>query len=216
MAKNKKEYEYWSKKADRIDAATSYVVGKATQQATNHWLENQFKATDEVLELGCGTGHFSSVMAGRVRHLTATDRSIEMLGLVKRRLDPLRNTTVQMEDCYHTSFSDCVFDAVFLGNVIHILGRPIDVLNESRRVLKPGGSIVLVDSTSHGMTLRSRFAMGIRYLKKFGMPPKENRIVSPVEVAGLIEKAGFLVEESRLIEKETNVVCLRGRRNKHE
>jgi len=40
--------------------------------------------------------------------------------------------------------------------------------------------------------------------------------VSPLEVAGLIEKAGFFVEESRLIEKETNVVCLRGRRDKHE
>jgi len=45
---------------------------------------------------------------------------------------------------------------------------------------------------------------------------EEIRIVSPLEVAGLIEKAGFFVEESRLIEKETNVVCLRGRRDKHE
>jgi len=216
MAKNKKEYKYWSKKAHAFDAATSHVVGKATQQATRLWIENQFKETDEVLELGCGTGHFSSVVAGRVRRLTATDRSIEMLGLVKRRLDPLRNATVQMEDCFHTSFSDGVFDAVILGNVIHILGRPMDVLNESRRVLKPGGSIVLVDSTSHGMALRSKLAMVIRYLKKSGIPPKENRVVSPLEVAGLLEKSGFLVEESRLIKKETNVVCLRGRRDKHE
>ena len=166
--------------------------------------------------MGCGTGHFSLVIAGKVRHLTATDRSLEMLGLVKRRLDPLRNATVKMENCYHTSFSDGVFDVVFLGNVIHILGRPMDVLDESRRVTKPGGSIVLVDSTSYGMALRSKLIMGIRYLEKFGIPPRENRIVSPLEIAGLMEKAGFLVEKSKLISKETNVVCLKGRRESHE
>ncbi len=212
MAKDRKEYEYWGKRAHEFDAATSHVVGKETQQATKHWLENQFKGTEVVLELGCGTGHFSEAIAGKARHLTATDRSLEMLELVKRRLEPLKDVTVRREDCYHTSFPDGLFDVVFLGNVIHIVDRPVDVLIEGRRVLKPGGSIVLADSTSYGMTFRSKLAMGIRYLGKFGIPPKENRIVSPDDLARLLDAAGFLVEESRLIEKETHVVCLRGRR----
>ncbi len=88
----------------------------------------------------------------------------------------------------------------------------MDVLTEGYRVLKPGGSIVLADSTSYGMSFRSKLAMGIRYLGKFGIPPKENRIVSPDDLARLLDAAGFLVEESRLVEEETNVVCLRGRR----
>ena len=120
MIKNKNEYEYWSKRAHNFDAATSHVVGKKTQWAMNQWIGNQFNAKDEVLELGCGTGHFSLVIAGKIRHLTATDRSLEMLGLVKRGLDPLGNATVKMENCYHTSFSDGVFDVVFLGNVIQL------------------------------------------------------------------------------------------------
>ena len=38
------------------------------------------------------------------------------------------------------------------------------------------------------VALLSKLAMGIRYLKKFGIPPKENRVVSPLEVAGWLEK----------------------------
>lgn len=212
MAIDKKEYEYWGKRAHEFDAATSHVVGKETQQATQHWLENQFKGTEAVLELGCGTGHFSEAIAGKARHLTATDRSLEMLELVKRRLEPLKNITIKREDCYHTSFPDSLFDVVILGNVIHILSQPVNVLNESRRVLKHGGSILLVDATSYGMPFWSKLAMGMRYLRKFGIPPKENRIVSPDDLARLLGAAGFLVEESVLIQKETHVVCVRGRR----
>jgi len=214
MAKDKKEYEYWSKKAHAFDAATFRVVGKETQQATKHWLENQFKGTEAVLELGCGTGHYSESIAGKASHLTATDRSLEMLELVKRKLGSLKNITIKKENCYHTSFPDGLFDVVFLGNVIHILSQPMNVLNESRRVLKHGGIILVADSTSYGMTFRSKLAMGIRYLRKFGIPPRKNRIVSPDDVVQLLEAAGFQVEESRLIQKETNVVCAKGRKQR--
>lgn len=210
--KEKKEYIYWSKKAHEFDAATFHVVGKKTQQATQHWLATQFKGTELVLELGCGTGHFSETIVEKAKHLTATDMSSEMLELAKRRLEPLKNVTVRKEDCYHTSFQENSFDAVFSGNLIHILGQPKVVLNESYRVLKDGGSIVLVDSTSHGMTFRSKCTMIIRYLNKFGIPPKENRVVSPYDMTCLLEGAGFLVEEARLFEKETSVVCVRGRK----
>lgn len=211
MAKDKKEYKYWDKKASEFDAATYHVVGKETQQATKHWLEDRLKETDRVLELGCGTGHFSEGIAQKVRHLTATDMSSEMLELVKTRLEPFKNVTVKKEDCYHTSFPDSHFDVVFMGNVIHILSQPTGVLDESRRVLKPGGTIMLADSTSYGMRLCSKFGMGMRYLKKFGIPPRENRVVGPDDMTGLLESAGFLVEKSGLVEKETNVVCVRAR-----
>jgi len=92
------------------------------------------------------------------------------------------------------------------------VARPVDVLIEARRVLKPEGRIILVDATFSGMAFWSKLAMGIRYLRKFGLPPRENRIVSPDGVARWLETADFRVEESRLIQEETNVVCVRGRK----
>ena len=214
MKKRKKEHAYWGSKARNYDAATACVIGKDTQQETEEWLTNQFKESDDVLELGCGTGQFSEVIAEKVRHLTATDGALEMLDRVREKLSSLRNVTVQMEDCYHTSFGDRRFDGIFLGNLIHIVREPLSVLKEGFRVLKPGGSIVLVDATSYAMAFWPKLAMGIRYLKKFGLPPKENRIVSPNDLSRWLETAGAWVEESRLIQKETNVVCVRGRRQR--
>jgi len=212
MKKDKKEHLYWANTAATYDAATVYVVGECTQRETKAWLLKQLQETDDVLELGCGTGQFSEVIAGKARHLTATEGAVEMLDVAKGRLAPFANAIVQMEDCYRTTFSDDIFDVVFLGNVIHILGQPTQALTESRRVLKPGGRILVADATSWGLPFWSKLAMGIRYLRKFGKPPKENRIVSPDDVAQFLESADFHVEESRLIQKETNVVCARGRK----
>lgn len=207
-----KEYNYWGERARSYDAATAHVVGEGTQRETKGWLLNQLQETDDVLELGCGTGQFSEAVAQKARHLTATEVASEMLDVAMRRLSPFANVIVQVEDCYRTTFPDGTFDVVFLGNVIHILGKPMQALTESRRVLKPGGRILVADATSCGMPFWSKLAMGIRYLKKFGLPPRENRIVGPGDVARWLEAAGFQVEESRLIQKETNVVCAKGRK----
>jgi len=212
LAKSREEHAYWGKRAGAYDAATAYIVGRQTQRETERWLSSRFKESGEVLELGCGTGHFSRIIAEKAKHLTATDGSPEMLDLAKTRLGKLPNTKVLKADCYHTSLPDSAFDGVFLGNVLHIVQRPLDVLYECRRILKPGGSLVVVDATSYAMPFRSKLAMGIRYLRKFGIPPRENRIVSPDDLARWLYGAGFLLEESRVISKEINIVCMKGRR----
>ena len=187
MTDSNKEYEYWGKVATEYDAATEYVIGQDAQRETGKWLSGQFKATDDVLEMGCGTGSFSIIIAERVRHLTATDRSPEMLKLAQVRLRTVNNVTVLEADCYQSSFPDGTFDGVFLGNLLHILRHPMDAVIECHRILKADGCIVVADATSSGMNIFSRLAMGVRYLKKFGLPPKENRIVSPDDITGLVE-----------------------------
>ena len=209
-----REHIYWGKMARRYDAATNYVIGQNAQREVGEWLSGQFEATDNVLEIGCGPGSFSLIIADRVRYLTATDGSPEMLELARRRLRTLDNVAILMEDCYHTSFADGSFDSVFLSNVIHIIRHPIDVVRECRRVLKDDGYIVMADVTSSGMKVRSKITMGVRYLIKFGLPPKEYRVMGPDDISGLVEQGGFLIEELKIIEKETNIVCLKGRKRR--
>ncbi len=215
ITNDKKEYEYWGKVARQYDAAIGYIIEEETQRETGEWVSGQFSETDHILEMGCGTGVFSSLIARKkVGSLTATDGSPAMVELARTRLRASDNVRVLLEDCYHTSFPDGSFDGIFLGNLLHILRSPTDTLKECLRLLRDNGSLVVVDATSSGMPLRSRIAMGIRYLKMFGLPPRENRIMTPDDITRMLEHGGFIVEESRLIEKETNMICLKGRKRK--
>ena len=65
--------------------------------------------------------------------------------------------------------------------------------------MKSGGRIVLVDATSYAMPFGPKLAMKICYLRKIGLPSRENRVVSPDDVTRWLETAGFWMEESRLI-----------------
>ena len=212
MPGNEQEYKYWGKLARTFHEDTLYVVGHDVYQEVRRWLQNQFEVTDAALELGCGTGFFSGIIADRVKHLTATDFAPEMIEQAKKNLSQFRNVEVRKEDSYDTSFADNVFDVILLANLLHIVETPVAVLKESHRVLQSDGRIVIVDATGHGMSLFKKMRLVVRYLRRFGKPPSSNRSFSPDELAAMVEEAGFAVEESILIGKNAKVVCLRGRK----
>jgi ABC-2 type transport system ATP-binding protein len=212
MSGNEQEYEYWGKLARTFHEDSIYVVGHDVYQEVEEWLQNQFEGADMALELGCGTGFFSEIIANRVKHLTATDFALEMIEQVKNNLSQFSNVEVRKEDSYNTSFVDNVFDALLLANLLHIVENPVAVLKESHRVLQSNGRIVIVDATGHGMSFFKKMRLVVRYLRRFGKPPSNNRSFSPDELAAMVNEAGFEVEESVLIGKNTKVVCLRGRK----
>ena len=207
------EHEYWGKLARTFHCDALYVVGSAVYQEVEGWLQKQFRDTDTVLELGCGTGFFSEMIADRVKHLTATDLAPEMIEQAKNNLSQFSNVELKIEDGYATSFEDDGFDALLLVNLLHIVERPIAVLKESHRVLSSDGRIVIVDVTGHGMSLLKKMKLVIRYLRKFGKPPSNNKSFSQDELAAMINEAGFAVEETELIGNDTKAVCLTGKKD---
>jgi len=214
MPGSEKEYEYWGQFANTFDGDTLYIVGPTVYQEVKGWLVNQFKDMDTVLELGCGTGFFSEMIADKVKHLVATDLAQEMVDRAREKLAGYSNVAVQLEDCYDTSFGDSTFDATLLVNLIHIVKDPIAVLKESRRVLKGEGMIVIVDATGYGMTFLKKMGMGIRYMKRFRKPAPYSRNLSTKKLTDMVKQAGFMVEELQLIGKDSKAVCLSGKKAK--
>lgn len=214
MPGSEKEYKYWDKRANIFDDASLYVVGNTINGEIRDWLTVQFKDTDVVLELGCGTGTYSQMIVNIVKHLTATDLSPEMIEQARKNLNPRSNVKLQIEDCYQTSFEDNMFNCVLTVNLLHIVKEPITVLKESHRVLKDDGKVVIVDLTGYGMPFFKMMKMGFRYLKKWGKPAPYNNNLNPDKLTEIAEEAGFTVEESKLIGKDTKAVCLKGRRVK--
>ena len=210
MTKREMEHRYWGQRADDLDAATSFVIGSITQQRIKNWLQDQIDESFNVLELGCGTGVFSEVIALTARNLIATDLSDEMLEKVEVRLKEYGNVVVKKENSYAITFTNQIFDAVFLGNLIHVVGEPEKVMKEVYRVLKNNGKIISIDSTWFGLSLWPKIRMAFRYLQAFGIPPKTNRNMRPDEIEKIVRDAGFDMANNMLIGKETKAICLSG------
>jgi ubiquinone/menaquinone biosynthesis C-methylase UbiE len=210
MPLSEKEYEYWGKRADMYEESSFCVVGHTLFREIEGWLTNQFVDTDMVLELGCGSGVFSGMIASKVKHLTAADLVPEMVEQTREKLSRYSNAEVQREDCYSTSFEDNRFDAVLMVNLLHIVKDPVAVLREGNRVLKDDGRAIIVDFTGYKMRFLAKVGLILRYCRKWGKPCPFNKNFNPAGLAEIAEKAGFMIEERKLIGKDTKAVCLVG------
>lgn len=108
-----------------------------------------------VLEAGCGVGAQSLTLAQRSpgARFTSIDISAESVAEAKRRTDAIGvgNVQFQQADLFDLPFAPESFDHVFVCFVLEHLSRPVEALEILRRVLKPGGSITVIEG-DHGLT----------------------------------------------------------------
>jgi demethylmenaquinone methyltransferase/2-methoxy-6-polyprenyl-1,4-benzoquinol methylase len=93
-----------------------------------------------VLDVGCGTGLLTNLLAEKVGHegtVVGIDISHGMLAEARRRKQP--NVTLVSMTADRIVFRDSSFDMVTMSEVLTYLIDPFAGLNEAYRVLKPGG-----------------------------------------------------------------------------
>lgn len=97
-----------------------------------------------ILEIGCGIGTFSRLLAERSEFVTAIDLSPEMIEIAKNLSKPYPNIDFQIADVLETTFPDEHFDAIVSVATFHHL--PLDeVLPKLKKALKPGGKLLILD-----------------------------------------------------------------------
>jgi len=106
-----------------------------------------------VLEVGCGVGAQTLTLAQRSpgARFTSIDISAESVTEAKRRADAagLGNVQFQQADLFSLPFADASFDHVFVCFVLEHLSRSVEALAILGRLLKPGGSITVIEG-DHG------------------------------------------------------------------
>jgi ubiquinone/menaquinone biosynthesis C-methylase UbiE len=112
------------------------------------------RQTVRLLDLACGTGRFlCEVKANYPRlHVTGLDLSPHYLAVARRELAPWSRTRLVEGPAEAMPFADGEFAVVTCIYLFHELPPRIrrDVIGEIRRVLKPGGTAILVDSLQTG------------------------------------------------------------------
>jgi SAM-dependent methyltransferase len=117
----------------------------------NPWLEERLDRLGRggpVLDLGCGRGYWMEHMTGR---------GIVAVGVEHdpgRAAQAGRYGPVVSGDGARLPLADASVDLVWCLHVLHHLPEPARVLAEVRRVLRPGGSLVLAETVEDNPLLR--------------------------------------------------------------
>jgi SAM-dependent methyltransferase len=117
--------------------------------------DTAYPARSVVLEVGCGVGAQTLMLARRSPEATivAMDISEDSLAAARERIRAVGvgNVRFQQGDIYSMAFAPDAFDHVFVCFVLEHLARPREALAHVSRVLKPGGTITVIEG-DHGST----------------------------------------------------------------
>lgn len=183
---------YSEREAERLKDQSS-ILEKLLHGGT------RYPAGSRVLEAGCGVGAQTEILAGNSPHaqFTSVDISAESLEKAKARIAAkgIANVEFKPADVFALPFEKNCFDHVFVCFLLEHLDRPLDALAELKRVLKPGGTITVIEGDHgscfwHPETAESKLVWGclIRVQKQLGHDPLIGRRVYP-----LLRSAGFNV-----------------------
>lgn len=121
-----------------------------------------------VLEIGCGNGHHLSHRRADYAHYIGLDIMPNLLGIMKERFP---ETRMLVGSAYHLPFPAESVDCVFSAYVFEHLRELPTCLQEVRRILKPGGELLIGLPTEGGLawSLGRRFSSKPYMERKYGL-----------------------------------------------
>lgn len=132
-------YNNFTTAADQVDGG-----------AFRRWLGEQFPGGARALDVGCGSGRLTAVLADRYAQTFAVDPSPDQIVLAKQtRPDP--QVTYEVRGLFDVAPElHGTFDAVLSVFVLSHAGKPEDTLPHLRSLVAPGGRLVVVDVVDPG------------------------------------------------------------------
>ena len=178
--------------------------------------DDYLRPGERVLDLGCGQGRFFEFCENKNIDYWGVDFSEKLIEIAKARY---RRAKFRTTDGLNLPFSEDYFDRVFSIAVFHHIpsvSLRLRFLLEAKRVLKPGGFLILTVWKLHRLKelfLIFKFAV----LRRLGLSKLEfNDILKPwgkkvkkyyhcfseKELINVVEKAGFRIKKSGVVKNK--------------
>lgn len=129
---------------DRIAQLPERYSWSANDYYQPYLLKHLPARLESALEIGCGTGAFARILAGRTTQVTALDLSPEMIRLARVRSSAHPNISFQVADISEHSLPSGHYDCIASIATLHHLPLA-SILLKMCEALRPGGTILVLD-----------------------------------------------------------------------
>lgn len=197
------------------------IQGEILDRQTEPFLQKWLKPDMKVLEVGCGAGNVTLLLAkllNHTGHLTAIDLTEEYAVLTRKKITQhnFNNVTVQQCALEEADKLKMKFDLICGRAVLHHVKKPLQAIKKLKRLLKPQGIIafqepVLSDfycypkNKSYKKLVELYVKLGKKSKLDFGIGDKLGQLYNKAKLSTL--DYGF-TQATLLTEKERSVIPL--------
>ena len=132
-------YRYFSRVYDTINP---YIWDDRMRNQALEWFNAD--RDDRVLDVGAGTGFATEGLLNHVDEVYALDQSRGQFEQAFRKFGKRGKVRFHMGDAERLPFDDDSFDKLWSSGSIEYWPNPVAALREFRRVVEPGGTVLVV------------------------------------------------------------------------
>ncbi len=154
---------------------------------------------EQALDVGTGAGALALGLAPLARAVIGVDIVAELLAEARKRAPD--NVQFIEGDANELPFPPDSFDVVMTGRTLHHIQRPELVLAEMNRVLRPGGTMLVVDQLAPNDPLA---AIELNRFER-ARDASTTRILADVDLRGLFDSNGLVLRRAEIYPEEREI-----------
>jgi SAM-dependent methyltransferase/DNA-binding HxlR family transcriptional regulator len=140
--------EIRTQRADHSEVQDRFVVPGRSWLAWSRGLRFLLPALT-VADFGCGDGAVTVEIAAWARRVFAIDCNEALLRVAREKAAGFDNIEFRAEAMEHVSLPARSVDLVVISQSLHYLDEPEKAIAQARRILKPGGRVLILDLLPH-------------------------------------------------------------------
>jgi ubiquinone/menaquinone biosynthesis C-methylase UbiE len=154
---------------------------------------------ERAIDVGTGAGALALALAPLVREVVGVDVVPELLAEARKRAPA--NVELVEADATALPFELASFDLACTARTLHHVPRPELVLAELNRVLRPGGTMLVVDQLA---PVDSLAAIELTRFERV-RDPSTTRILADVDLRGLFESNSLVLSRSEIVRERRDL-----------
>jgi len=177
-------YKYLSKVYDTVNP---FIWNEEMREEAIGMLD--IDEDDRVLDVGCGTGFATEGLLERTENVHGLDQSVHQMEKAWAKLGKHDPVQFARGDAERLPYQTDSFDVIWSSGSIEYWPHPVAALREFRRVVKPGGQVLVVGPNNPKSSIAQKVADAImlfyddeeadRMFSEAGYEEIEHRLMGP-------------------------------------